>query len=433
MTKTSISRRDFLQKSLVGTAGLFTFPVISGFKYSPNDTIRLGFIGLGQQAMNLMRSFKEMKGVKIVAGADVYGIKRKRFEHHLRKYYYEKGENVDITTYQHYKDLLARKDIDAVVNATPDHWHALTIIDACNAGKDIYQEKPLTYTIKEGKKVIHAVRKNNRVLAVGCQQRSDKNFGHAVKMVRKGAIGKLKKINAYVGNFPEPYDLPIEPLPSDLNWELWLGPSPYVHYNHRLNPPVSIDPPKNETYWAEWRYFKETGGGHITDMGAHHFDIGQWALGKGGPVKIIPPGYQDTRHLTYVYDNGVEMSNEPWNEEKTGGLKFWGSDGWIEVGRGYYKASDDDLLPSQEEQTGRGMPYETGASHMENFIHAVRNRIDPVAPVETGHRTCTTCILGLIANELGRPVEWDPNTQYFVDDSEAEKYYHREYRDGYRL
>ncbi|MFW6103553.1 MAG: gfo/Idh/MocA family oxidoreductase, partial [Bacteroidota bacterium] len=210
-------------------------------------------------------------------------------------------------------------------------------------------------------------------------------------------------------------------------------PNPYVHYNHRLAPPVSIDPPENETFWAEWRYFKETGGGFITDWGAHNFDIGQWALGKGGPVKIIPPGSNGAQYLTYVYDNGVEMTNEPWNEDNTRGIKFWGSDGWIEVARGYYNASDDELLPSKEKEKEGDLPYETGASHLENFIHAMRSRKDPVVPVETGHRTCTTCVLGLIANELGRPVEWNPNTQYFVDDSEAEKYYHREYRDGYKL
>lgn len=431
--KNNTSRRSFLQKSMVGTAGLLAFPLISSYKYSPNDTIRLGFIGLGRQAMNLMRRFKEIEGVQIVAGADVYAIKRQRFEHRLKEFYAERGEKVDIATYEHYKDLLARKDIDAVVNATPDHWHALTIIDTCDAGKDIYQEKPLTWTIKEGKAVVHAVRSNGRILGVGSQQRSDSNFRHAVRMVRMGAIGELQKINAWVGHYPKPYDLPIEPIPSGLNWELWLGPNPYVHYNQRLAPPVSIDPPKNETYWAEWRYFKETGGGHITDMGAHHFDIGQWALGKGGPVKVIPPGYEGTKHLTYVYDNGVEMINEPWNEEKTGGDKFWGSDGWIEVGRGYYKASDDELMPNKRREKEEDLPYETGASHIENFIQALRERKDPVVPVETGHRTCTTCVLGIIAKELGRPVEWDPDTQYFLNDPEAEKYYHRDYRDGYSL
>ncbi|MGM0531092.1 MAG: Gfo/Idh/MocA family protein [Bacteroidota bacterium] len=427
--KNSISRRHFLQKSLVGTAGLLSLPLLNGFKYSPNDTIRLGFIGLGRQAMFLMNEFREIDGVKIVAGADVYGIKRKRFEHRMRKYYHEQGTNADITTYENYKDLLDRKDIDAVVNATPDHWHALSTIDACNAGKDIYLEKPLTFTIKEGEKVIHAVRRNNRVLAVGSQQRSDSNFRHAVRMVRKGSIGKLQKIDINIGDFPKAYDLPIEPVPADLNWELWLGPNPYVHYNHQLNPPVSLDPPENESIWGAWRWYKETGGGHITDWGAHHFDIGQWAIGKGGPVKIIPPGYNGTDHLTYVYDNGVEMIKSGKGE----GVRFQGSDGWIEVARGFIDASDKAMLPSDKKEKEEDQPYEMSLSHRENFIHSVRHRKDPVVPVETGHRTCTTCLLGLISYELGRPVEWDPDKQYFVNDPEAEKYYHREYRDGYRL
>ena len=429
--KNSISRRDFLQKSLVGTAGLFALPMMSSFRYSPNDTIRLGVIGLGRQGTGLMRNFMQMNGVKVVAVSDVYGIKRKRAEKILRDYYFKKGENTDITTYEHYKDVLARKDIDAVVIATPDHWHALNTIDACKAGKDIYLEKPLTFSIKEGKEVVRAVRNHRRVLAVGSQQRSDPNFRHAVRMVRKGAIGKLEKISANVGPFPAPYNLPIKPVPRDLNWELWLGPNPYVHYNPQLAPPISLEPPQNESYWAKWRSFKETGGSGITDWGAHNFDIGQWALAKGGPVEIIPPGYNGTEHLTYVYDNGVEMVNEKWQERK--GVKFWGSDGWIEVDRGGYNASDNELMPSAEEEKTGDLRYEMGLSHLGNFIHGIRNRKDPIVPVETGHRTCTTCLLGLIANKLGRPVKWDPTAMYFVDDPEAEKHYHRDYRDGYRL
>jgi predicted dehydrogenase len=345
----------------------------------------------------------------------------------MRKYYHDQGVNADITTYENYQDLLARKDIDAVVNATPDHWHALTTIDACKAGKDVYLEKPLTFTIKEGKKVIHAVRSNRRVLAVGSQQRSDSNFQHAARMVRKGAIGKLQKVDINIGDFPRPYDLPVEPVPRDLNWELWLGPNPYVHYNHELAPPISLDPPKDEALWGAWRWYEETGGGHITDWGAHHFDIGQWAIAKGGPVEIIPPGYNGTKHLTYVYENGVRMIKSG----KGRGVRFQGSDGWIEVARGFIDASEKELLPSNKKQ--KGLPYEMTLSHRENFIYAVRNRKDPIVPVETGHRTCVTCLLGLIANELERPVKWDPTTQYFVNDSEAEKHYHRDYRDGYKL
>lgn len=431
----NFSRRRFLQTTLAGAAGLSVLPLIKSCRVSPNDIVRLGFIGLGQQAMGLMNGFLSIPGVHIVAGADVYGIKRERFSHRLGNIYGERNILVGVSTYEDYREILERPDIDAVVISTPDHWHALNAIDACKAGKDIYLEKPLTFTIREGKEVVRAVRENNRILAVGSQQRSDLNFIHAVAMARAGRIGRLERIHAFAGDFPAPYNLPEEPLPADLNWDKWLGPNPWVHYNPRLNPPISIDPPENETFWAEWRYFKETGGGFITDWGAHNFDIAQWGLDEdgGGPVEIIPPGYNGTEYLTYVYSNGVTVTNQPYDEAYTRGIKFRGENGWIEVARGHYAASDPALMPDENERADKLLPYETGVPHLEDFIMAVRDRRDPVVPVETGHRTCTTCILGNIAHELNRPLKWDPASQYFVDDPEAEKYYHREYREGYSL
>lgn len=430
------SRRRFIRQALAGTAGIAFFPAIHGCKPKAGDAIRLGIIGLGQQAMFLMQGFARIDGVRVIAGADVYGIKRRRFEKHLHDFYQEAGIQVDVTTYKDYRELLDRKDIDAVVIATPDHWHALQALDACKAGKDIYLEKPITFTLKESLAVARAVRENNVMLAVGSQQRSDPNFQHAVKMVRQEAIGKLEQINAYVGPPPAPYNLLEEPVPEDLDWKMWLGPlAADVHYNPRLNPPITLDPPVNESYWAEWRYFKETGGGFACDWGAHNFDIGQWALDedRGGPVKIIPAGYEDTRFLTYVYRNGVTMTNETWDEEQTRGVKFRGSDGWIEVSRGRYAASDDSLLPEGYDDANKGLRYESGTGHLVNFIESLRSGNEPIANVETGQRTCATCILGNIAHELGRPVEWDPEKQYFVNDPEAEKFFHIEYREGYTL
>ncbi len=429
------SRRRFIKHTFMGAAGLATMPLLQSFKAGANDTIRFGIIGLGQQAMNLMMGFARIPGIEIVAGADVYGVKRDRFTQRMKKFYQDKGVSVEVKTYKNYQEILDRKDIDAVVIATPDHWHALMAIDACKAGKDIYLEKPITFTIKEGLAVVKAVRENNVILGVGSQQRSDHNFQHAVNMVQESALGDLKNINAYVGPAPAPYNLPEEPIPADLDWNQWTGPNQYVHYNSKLNPPVSIDPPVNEKYWAQWRYFKETGGGFTCDWGAHNFDIGQWALGmdRSGPVEIIPAGFIETEHLTYVYENGVTMSNKPWDEGKTRGIKFYGSDGWIEVSRGRYAASDDSLLPAGYNDKNKGLKYESGTSHLDNFVESVRARKEPIANVETGQRTCTTCILGNIATELGRPVKWDPTTQYFVNDPEAEKYFHRDYRVGYKL
>lgn len=431
-----LSRRGFIKSTVIGAAGLTFLPLLQGFKMSPNNTIRIGFIGLGQQAMNLFNGFSNIPGVQIVAGADVYGIKRQRFEKRVKDHYNALNQTVDIKTYKDYREILDRKDIDAVIIATPDHWHALMALDACAAGKDVYQEKPMTFTIKEGLKVQEAVRKNNIVFAVGSQQRSDPNFQHAVNMAHREAIGfgKLTRVNAFVGDAPSPYNLPEEIIPEDLDWKQWIGPLEYVHYNSRLNPPISLNPESNESYWAEWRYFKETGGGYTCDWGAHNFDIGQWALRKdhSGPVKIIPPGYKDTKHLTYVYDDGVEMINEPYNENGTLGVKLWGTDGWIEVSRGRIAASHDSLLPIKD-KNGDGGLYERSSSHLQNFIDAVKARVDPLVPVEVGHRTTTCCILGNIAVDLKRPIDWSPTKQYFINDPEAELQYHREYHNGYKL
>lgn len=424
------SRRSFIQKSMIAAAGITILPGLKSF--AANDNINLGFIGLGRQAMFLLNGFINIEGVKVVAGCDVYGLKRQRFESRVNSFYKEKGTSVNVDTYEQYQDLLARKDIDAVVIASPDHWHALIAIDALRTGKDVYLEKPLTFTIKEGQVLRKAVRKYDRILAVGSQQRSDTNFQHAVKMVQDGNLGEIEKVYSYVGAPPEPYNLPQEIMPIDLNWDLWLGPNPYVHYNHVLNPPISIDPVENEKIWGAWRWYKELGGGFTTDWGAHMFDIAQWGLGmdKNGPSEIIPAGFEDYKYLTYKYASGVVMTEEPFNEAKTKGVKFVGKDGWIEISRGHYEASSKKLKPAETEQEG---PYETATPHHKNFIASVRDRKDPIASVEIGHSSCTVCNLGNIAYDLGRPVKWNPKTEEFIDDPQADLYLHRTYRKGYKL
>ncbi len=438
-----LSRRKFIKTAAVGAAGVAVLPqFFASCKQNkkaeetkkPDDGIvRLGFIGLGQQGIGLLGAFLSIEGVEVLAGSDVYGVKRQRFEKRVNDHYAQQQKTATVQTYENYKDLLARDDIDSVVIATPDHWHAFVAIDACKAKKNIYLEKPLTFTIKEGQALVKAVRDNGVILGVGSQQRSDPNFQHAVKMVQEGRIGKVDRVNAYVGPGPHPYDLPEEPVPSDLNWKMWLGPLEYFHYNSRLNPPISLDPEQNETYWAEWRYNKGLGGGFTTDWGAHNFDIAQWGLGmdKNGPVEIIPAGYGDTQFLTFKYKNGAVITNEPFDEQKTLGIKFWGDKGWIEVSRQFYHASDESLMPPKAEaQEGR---YETRVPHNQNFIDAVKAKKDPIVPVEIGHSTCTTCNLGNIAINLKRPIKWDPATQTLVDDPEATKYLTKVYSEGFSI
>jgi predicted dehydrogenase len=430
-----ISRRDFLGTSLLGAVGFTVLPGFSAMKVAPSDTINIGFIGMGQQAMYLLNGFLTIPGVRVVAGCEVYGVKNQRFEQRVRDYYQKTTKKrPKIRTYTRYQDLLAQKDIHAVVISTPDHWHAVQAIDACKAGKDVYLEKPLTLTIKEGQEVVKAVRQHNRILAVGSQQRSDPSFQYAVKLVQDGKIGKLQRINAHVGAPPVPYNLPEEQVPSDLNWDLWLGPSQYVHYNNQLNPPISLNPPQNEQFWGGWRWYKELGGGFTTDWGAHMFDAAQWAMkmDNSGPTRIIPAGYQDYDYMTFEYANGVIMTERPWNEKKIKGVKFWGSDGYVEITRDFINVSDKSLMPKTT-QAADDVPYETKIPHLTNFIDSMRSKKDPIAPVEVGHRTCTTCTLGNIAHELGRPVQWDPAKEQFVNDKEADKHLHRQYREGYRL
>ncbi len=440
-----LNRRNFIKTATLGAAGLVMLPqFLTSCKQSKGSEdgkiIRIGFIGLGRQAMYLLNGFLGMPDVQIVAGSDVYEVKRERFNKRVSNFYgqsqqEEPATKVEIETYENYKDLLAREDIDAVVIASPDHWHAFMAIDACKAKKNIYLEKPLTFTIKEGQLLNKAVRDNGVILAVGSQQRSDTNFQHAVKMVQEGKIGKIERINAYVGAPPTPYDLPEETVPAGLNWPLWLGPSEYVHYNSQLNPPISLNPEQNEQIWGAWRWYKELGGGFTTDWGAHMFDIVQWGLDmdESGPVEIIPAGFEDTKHLTFKYANGTVVTEEPFNEQQTKGVKFWGENGWIEVSRGHYQASDDSLLPPATEVSEGA--YETKIPHLENFINALKTNTDPLVPVEIGHRSCTVCTLGNIAYDLGRSIKWNPQTETFVDDSEADanRLYNKTYSDGYVL
>jgi predicted dehydrogenase len=432
------SRRRFIGTAAAGMAGAAVIPYLSGCKTDKkSDVITLGFIGMGRQSMFLLDGFINLPGVEVVAGCDVYGIKRRRFEKRVNEHYLKAGKKVKVETYEKYQDLLSRKDINAVVIAVPDHSHAMVAIAAIKAGKDVYLEKPMTFTIYEGQQLIKVVRENDRILGIGSQQRSDPNFQHAVKLVQDGALGKISKVNAYVGAPPTPYNLPEEPLPSDLNWDLWLGSLPVpIHYNSQLDPPISLDPEENEKIWGAWRWYKETGGGFTTDWGAHMFDIAQWGLGmdKNGPVEISPIG-DGTEFMQFKYESGTIMTSEPFNDEKTKGVKFWGENGWIEVARGFFNASDAKFNPPPAPQSDANIPYETKIPHQVNFIEAVRAHKDPAVPVEVGHSSCTVCNLGNIACDLKRTIYWDPKTQTFVNDTDgaATKKLHYEFRSPWKL
>lgn len=441
-TKKGVTRREFLGLSALGLASLTILPswAINGVKIAPSDRVVLGFIGLGRQGCSDFQSFSTCPGVQVAACCDVDSMKRERFKKRIETWQTAQKMAPRCDMYEFYEDMLERKDIDAIEIATPDHWHALGAIHSCQAGKDVYCQKPLAYTLTEGLAVARAVRDNKRVFQVGSQQRSGAEFQKAIELVRGGAIGHIEKIYARVGEPPTPLDLPEMPVPSNLNFNLWMGPlnNPKVHYHPDLCPPISLNPEQNEQLWAAWRWYQEVGNGYTADWGAHMFDIAQAAIGMdgSGPVEFIPQGYNGTPYATMKYANGIIMTEQPYREDDKDakGIQFIGDTGWLKVARGYIECSDLSLLPKKEKKVGKGQ-YEVSSPHMQNFIDCVRSRENPIAPVEVGCSTNTLCCLANISRELARPVKWDPATLSLGNDKEAEAHrlYGYEYRNPYKL
>jgi len=461
-----LNRRKFLGLSALGLTGLTILPsyTINGIRIAPSDRVVMGFIGAGQQGLNDFRGFSSVPGLQVAAVCDVDSMKQKRFKNLVVNWQKEKGMVERCDMYERYEEILERSDIDVVEVVTPDHWHALQTIHACEAGKDVYVQKPLSFTIKEALKMEDVAVKTRRVVQVGSQQRSSAEFQKAIELVQNGSIGHIEKIYAKVGDPPAPYDLPEMPVPNNLNWNLWLGPlnDSKIHYNSDLCPPISLEPAENEKLWGAWRWYRETGNGFTADWGAHMFDIAQAAIGMdgSGPSEVIPKGYNGQEYLTFKYQTGVVMTEQPYLDDMPGaqGIKFFGTDGWIEVARGYIACSKPELIPaeiagnrprqmSREERRkmweemqkaareGGGNAFEQRAAHMFDFVDSVRSRKDPIAPIQVGCSTAITCCLGNIATELQRPVKWNPATHHFIDDQEASghRLMHYTYRNNYRL
>lgn len=441
--KRGMSRREFLGYSALGLAGLTILPswtMQNGIRIAPSDRVVLGFVGLGRQGCSDFYSFSKCPGVQVAACSDVDVMKMDRFTGIIKNWQQSKNMNPRCDRYEFFEEMLERKDIDAIEIALPDHWHALAAIYSCEAGKDVYCQKPLAYTITEGLAIMRSALDNHRVFQVGSQQRSSKEFQQAIELVRAGKIGHIEKIYAKVGNPPKPLDLPEEAVPANLNFNQWLGPlnDPKVHYHPDLCPPISLDPKVDEKLWAAWRWYCETGNGYTADWGAHMFDIAQAAIGMdgSGPIEYIPKGYKDTKYMTMKYANGIVMTEQPYREDNPSaqGIQFIGDKGWLKVARGYIECSDPKLLNREEKKVGEG-EYEVSSPHMQNFIDCVRSRRKTIAPVEVGCSTNTLCCLANIAVELKRPVKWDPATLSFIDDKEAENHrlYWYEYRNPYTL
>lgn len=405
-----MQRKTFIKNTLVGAAAFAIVPrhVLGGKGYiAPNDRINLGFIGNGKQARGLLNSMSRLPETLVLAASDV---DKKKLDYFIAqsKQQNEKKVATDVTGYGHYRELLDRKDIDAVVVATPDHWHAQITIDAAKAGKDIYCEKPLALTIAEGRAMVSAVRKYRRVLQTGSMQRSSYNFRQATELVLNGYIGQVKEINVSVGEPVKQCDLPSLPIPEYLDWNMWIGPSLYRGYNPTLSPPIE------DQSWAWWRGYRGFGGGYITDWGAHMFDIVQWALGMddSGPTEFMPPSTPAAKEgLSFKYANGVVVHHKHWGENNA--IQFIGSEGTIEVSRSFLRSTPDNIAKEKIKPTNKRVYY--SENHQQDWIDAIRKRTRPIADVEIGHRTATICNAVNIAYELQRPLKWDPKKERFND------------------
>lgn len=410
-----MKRRSFT-KRLAMLSGVVIVPrFVLGRGYTaPSDLIGFGFIGNGRQAQGLRNQFLKTDKVKIVGASEVYADKSRAFIEGVNKFYAEKADQTKydaVRVYTDFRELLAQPDIDAVVIATPDHWHGVHAVKALEAGKDVYCEKPLSLTVKEGRAMVDATRKNKRVFQTGSMQRSWPEFRQTAELVRNGYIGDIQTVKVSVGGPPVPYDLPPQAVPAGLDWEMWLGPNSFVEFNSDIAPPL------NAEFWPKWRNYKEFGGGGMTDWGAHMFDIVQWALDKdnSGPVEIITPNGKDVQFLTYRYDNGITMTHE--NFGATNAIRFIGSKGTIDIQRRKLETSDP-LLKDKVIGDNEKKVYFSD-NHYLDFLNAIKTRKNPICDVEVGHRTATVCNIGNIAYELKRPLMWDPEKEKFRKDSEA--------------
>jgi predicted dehydrogenase len=423
-----MNRRNFIGKAAAGAAAVTIIPrhVMGGKGFvAANDRINLGYIGTGKQVYTLLQSIGACKETVVLAACDVFKNKLDRFVEVANNNNAKKGVNVKVDSYHYYRELLERKDIDAVVIVSPDHWHAQMTVDAAKAGKDIYCEKPLALTVAEGRAMVNATRKYDRVFQTGNMQRSWRDFRHAVELVRNGYIGEIKEVNVSVGEPVKQCDLPAQPIPEGLDWNEWIGPSLYRGYHEDLAPLDENGP------WAWWRGYRDFGGGLITDWGAHMFDIAQWALGmdESGPVRFLPPSEPAQTHgLTMVYENGVRVNHKIWGGKGDGNaVQFIGTEGRIEVSRSFLRTFPNEKLAKAElKETDQRVYFSD--NHYQDWVDALKTRTKPISDVETGHRTASVCNVTNIAYELQRPLLWNPEKEQFVGDDYANLMVGRPYR-----
>ncbi len=444
----NITRRSFLQSAALSSGALTLggCATTSQAPISPNERITMACIGVGNQGMNNLRGFISDKRVQIVAVCDVCKYDESGYwagkpggrdyaQNEVNEYYgaqKRSGNYKGCDSYANFRDVLQRDDIDTVMLALPDHWHAIPVVEAARAGKDIYAEKPLSLTVTDGRIMSDTVRKQKRIFQTGSQQRSDAKFRKACELVRNGYIGDLHTVKIGLpGGIPD-YSkrgsmTDTAPVPEGFDYNTWLGPAPEAPYS----------PARTH---VNWRWIYDYSGGQVTDWGGHHPDIAQWGMDTEdtGPVWVGNARAKYADHPIYdtavdyafecKYKNGVKMIV---SSKARGGVTFEGSEGTIWCNRGSLETNPETLKDAEIKENEIHL-YKS-RNHARNFIDCVYSREQAVAPIETAHRSITIAHLGNIAMKLGRDIQWDPKRERIIGDTEASKMLSRPYRAPWSL
>jgi predicted dehydrogenase len=429
-----VNRRGFLKTAAGAAAGAIAIPYIvpsSVFGADggvvPSNKLHVGMIGVGGQGTWDMRGFLDRPEALVVAVCDVD-------EKHQRAAKTEadnKYGNNDIKMYNDFRDVIARSDIDIVATATPDHWHSIPAIMAAQAGKDIYGQKPLARTVKEGRAICDAVKRYGRIWQTGSWQRSVANFRRACELVRNGRIGKVHTVEVGLPTGGMRGNETIKPVPAGIDWEMWLGPAPWVPFRGIL-------------HW-DWRWITDYSGGQLTDWAGHHIDIAHWALDleRTGPVEVEAKGTFPKDGIFNVpyeykiktkYANGLTMIIANDRQLPRGmGTCWYGEDGkWVHVTRdepvhANPKSIVDEVIGPNEIHL-----YES-KDHTQNFLDCVKNRRETITPAEVAHRSLTPALLGEISMHVGRKLKWDPDKEEIIGDEEASRMLSRPMRSPWHL
>lgn len=450
MAPTLSSRRQFLRNSGLLAAAPLVLPSRAWAQASaPSRRLTLGVIGMGKMGRGLLGSFLPRDDVEVLAVCDVDTTRREAAKKRVEAASGEKAGRTHraCAAYNDFREVIARRDIDAVVIAAPDHWHAYMAVAAVKAGKDVYCEKPLTHNIHEALALVKAVRETDRVLQTGSQQRSSKEFRVSAELVRNGVLGRINSVHVAFGDPGYHYNEKTEPMEPGLDWNLWCGPGPLVGYNPALSPRGV-----HENY-PTWRYMWEFGGGSITNWGAHHIDIAHWALGLdgSGPVEVRPPrdGSKAKRGAQLVYADGTLLTHVNGK-----GISFYGTEGELHVNRGKFELILDGKTVHKfwDRATDKGTSLERevmmaertflaeakvqlyrSPAHFQDFIDCVRTRRRPICDVEIGARTVIACHVMNFAYRYGAAAKWNPATNRLAGGGDPRWLTRDAYRDGWKV